>query len=379
MRIILLTGQLGLGGAERQLVELAKALHQHGEQVSVVVFYGQGALDDELSEAGIPLISIEKKGRWDWFGTFRRLRAVVREIQPDVLHSYLTTPNIMAGLLKFFAPNVQVVFGVRNTSVPHEKNQLYRRFVDACETRLAKRANLSVSNSEAGRNDVIARGFPAKRTIVIPNGIDIERFQPDEQRRKRAREALNLQPDQPLIGLIGRLEPQKQHPLFLQAAALVAQRQPQARFLCLGRSTPERLNELKSLTDQLGLSGRLQWLEPRNDIETIMSALDILCLPSSAEGFPNVVAEAMACGVPCVVTNVGDSAKLVGDLGLVVEPGDVQGLASAFETMLASVVDENWPKKAVLLRQRIVQNYTIEKLLFRSLHAYRGLLSSLSK
>lgn len=217
---------------------------------------------------------------------------------------------------------------------------------------------LTISNSEAG-HVLAARNYRCQKHIVVFNGIDVDRFRPDPQGRARVRAEWNIPANQMLIGLVGRLAPEKDHPTFLHAAARLAAGCRDVRFVLVGDGSRPYRERLLQLSGELGLEDSLVWAGTRSDMPAVYSALDVLCLASfTYEGFPNVVAEAMACGVPCVVTNVGDSALIVGELGIVVPRADPQALAAGLGKMLEGL-DAIQPHR---LRQRIVSRFSVETM-----------------
>src|SRR5262249_3041913 len=167
-------------------------------------------------------------------------------------------------------------------------------------------------------------------TIDVPHGLAAERFRPDASARASVRARLGVTEEDLLVGRVGRLDAQKDYPTFLRAAAEIARARSDTCFICVGTGPSGTERRLRDLGDELGLGDRLIWARPRDDMPAIYNALDVMVSSSAyGEGLPNVVAEAMACGVPCVVTDSGDSGWVVGDLGRVVPPSNVEALASA--------------------------------------------------
>jgi glycosyltransferase involved in cell wall biosynthesis len=167
-------------------------------------------------------------------------------------------------------------------------------------------------------------GYHPRRWFFIPNGLELDEWGPEIVDRREIRTTLGLPQTAPVVGMIGRYDPQKDHANFLAAASLVVARHPQARFVLVGRDI-----------DKLPSASWLLLMGERDDVPRLMQALDIFVLSSSyGEGSSNVVAEAMASELPCVVTDVGDSAGMVGDTGLVVPPRDSEALAAAIEALI---------------------------------------------
>jgi glycosyltransferase involved in cell wall biosynthesis len=368
--IVLLTRSLDLAGAERQLVTLAIGFHQRKIDVRVLVFYG-GPLERDLRDAGVPLTILEKRGRWDLFSFFRRLVGELRAAKPAIVHGYLPMPNLIALMLKPLHRG-KVVWGIRATKGGPAKSDWLTSLEGGLEQKLSRFVPLLISNSQAGREDAIAAGFPAKRTIVIPNGVDLDRFRRDEEGRARLRTVWRVPDDAPLIGRAGRIDPQKDFPTFLRAAALVLKRFPEARFVCIGGGPNARVEELKRLGNELGLSHRLIWTGPIQVMASAYSAMDIAVSSSAyGEGVPNVVAEAMACGTPVIATDVGDSAWTVGDDRFIVPIADPRMLAETIIRLLedieAGLIDGG------TLRARIERELSVDRLLDRTEQALFGL------
>jgi glycosyltransferase involved in cell wall biosynthesis len=203
-----------------------------------------------------------------------------------------------------------------------------------------------------------AIGYRADRRSVIPNGFDCERFQPDTGARASVRAELGLDEETPLIGLIARYHPMKDHANFLAAARLVLKQEPTAHFLLAGPCVEVSTKELSTLVSTLGLQGRIHLLGERSDIPRLTAALDIACSSSAwGEGFPNVIGEAMACGVPCVVTDVGDSAWIVGETGFVVSPKSPQELAESLQKAIG--LEEENKLDREMIRQRIIDSFSL--------------------
>lgn len=333
--IVFLIPSLDIGGAQRQLVELAGGMHQADWQVKVLTFYGDGELEADLRERGVPVVELNKRGRWDLVAFSIRLLRTLRTERPDVLHTYLGTANVLGVFAKPLVPRMQVVWGVRASNMDFARYDWLAGLLFRVGCRLARFADLIICNSVSGRDYHVARGYPASRMVVIPNGVDSDRFRPDPIARSELRREWGVVDDQVLIGLVGRLDPMKDHPTFLRAAARFAGRRD-VHFVCIGDGPQPYSGVLRRLGSNLGLDESLTWVGTRLDMPRVYNAFDLAVSSSSGEGFPNVVAEAMATGVPCVVTDVGDSPILVGDGGWVCRPNDATDLARAIDTAISS-------------------------------------------
>ena len=354
MKILLLCRSLDFGGTERQIIVLAKGLHQRGHEVTVMVFYPNGALVKELHESGIPVFDLRKSGRWDVFPFLVRVLRAVWKFKPSVIYGFLSTPNILTAFLKPIFPRARVVWGVRASNVNLDRYGWLPGMVYRIECWLSRFADQIICNSRAGLEYAAAHGFPKERMTVIPNGIDTECFKPDAAARKRIRAEWGVAESEILIGLVARLDPMKDHRSFIRAAAMLIQERTDVRFVCVGDGAEPYKSELQRLASALGLDGRLIWAAARHDMSAICNALDIASSSSNTEGFSNTIAEAMACGVPCVVTDVGDSALIVSDSGSVVPPSMPDALCEGFRLMLRRL----GPDTQDAARAWIVNRYT---------------------
>jgi glycosyltransferase involved in cell wall biosynthesis len=361
--VLFLIPRLGIGGAQRQLVALAAGLKRLGYPVKVAVFYGGWALEAGLTEAEVPIINLGKS-RWGFpLLYYHLIRMLLRE-HPNVLYSYLSLANDWSVLLKPWAPSTRIIWGNRISKLDLAHYDLQGRLTYRLEGRLARFANQIICNSYAGLREAVERGIPRSKLCVIPNGIDVGHFRSVSEYREEFRREWKIKKTEKLIGLIARLDPIKDHPVFLQAAALLAQDRKDVRFICVGSGPKSYETVLQKQAGNLNLGDRLIWTGDRQDMQVVYNGLDLLVLSSYAEGFPNVLGEAMACGVPCVVTDVGDSALVVGDTGQVVPPKDPRALRDGMINMLTKIGKE----KAALSkrsRDRIVNEFSVEKMVNR--------------
>jgi glycosyltransferase involved in cell wall biosynthesis len=362
VKLVFLIRNLAIGGAERQLVALATNLDRNKFDVTVVTLYGGGELLEDLTRAGVRAVSLNKKGRWDLSSVSLHLVRVLRKLKPDILHSYLTGQNLLAVMAKAALPETRIVWGVRSSNLDNPQRDWLSRLSCQVEIWLSRFPDLIISNSVAARNYHSARGFARARMIVIHNGIDTTRFTPDRKAGLRYRASWRVPGNSFVIGLAGRLDRMKDHETFLRAAAIFASSRSDAKFVCIGGGPGNYLKELRHLAAQLGLTDRLIWVGSLTAMTPAYNALDICCSSSAfGEGLSNAIAEAMACGVPCVVTDVGDSALVVGDTGVVVPPRNPEQLASA----LAALADRTKQDPALgnAARERIESRLSMSALI----------------
>ena len=336
VRLAILARSLEIGGAERQMVELVKKIDLARFDVKVCLFYARGELlSDVVAIDAVEIADLKKRSRWDVFLFFGRLIKTLWGFKADVILSYLDVPNIVAVLVGKLI-GARVVVSVRATNMDFSRYDWVEGAVYRLSAGLARFADRVIVNSCFGLDYHHRNGFPRAKMVVIPNGIDTARFAPNMVLRQVQRTNWTVEEDQVLIGIVGRLDPMKDHPTFLQMAEILVKKHPRVRFVCVGDGPESYRRELLLLARKLVSS-------------------------SLTESFSNVIGEAMACGVPCVVTDVGDSARIVGDVGVVVPAQSPSPLASAVINllMMSSEKRREWGSKA---RRRIVSEYSLERM-----------------
>jgi glycosyltransferase involved in cell wall biosynthesis len=373
VRVLFLIRSLDRGGAERQLVALVRGLDKKRFAVTVVSFYSGGSLRAELTGLeGVELRSLEKLGRWDVTAFFPRLWRVVREVRPDVVHGYMGVANELA-LLAGKPVGARVVWGLRASNFRPVRDIWMDRTLLRLGSKLSRFADLIIVNSMAGREYYEGRGYEGARMTVIRNGIDTEHFCPDVESGRRARDSWGIGAKEQLVGLVGRLDAIKDHPTFLRAAALCREHGHRVLFVCVGGGPPGYLVRMQALAAELGISDVIRWAGERSDMPGVYNALDVSVSSSTSEGFPNIVGEAMACGVPCVVTDVGDSAVIVGNPDQVVPPRNSAALAQALMRIL-SMPPRHRAVLSRLARDTVVARYNHRELVYQTERAIASLL-----
>jgi glycosyltransferase involved in cell wall biosynthesis len=358
MKILFLIRTLNFGGAQRQLVTLVNRLVRDGHDVSLIVYYAGGALESLLDNR-IGYYNLGKRGRWDLVSSYLRLLKIVAEKNPEILYSFLDTSNIISATLNIPFPRLKVVWGIRQSVMELEHYDWTRRWVSRLERWLSFAPDRIIFNSRSGKTSAIQCGYPDAKSRVIPNGIDTERFFPHLPDRIKIRSELNIPEQACLVGIVGRLDPMKDHVTFIKAASELAKMNSSVYFICVGSGNPDYKEELQALSLSMGLEKRLAWLGGRSDMQPLYNALDVLVSSSAfGEGFSNVIAEAMSCGIPCVVTDVGDARLIVGAFGAVIPPRNPQILSDTLREMV-----ENLPSvQHHLIRQHIVDNFGVEAM-----------------
>jgi glycosyltransferase involved in cell wall biosynthesis len=356
LKILFLSRQLNIGGAERQLVTLANELAARGHEIVIASYYPGGALSEMIDPRRIKVISYEKKSRWDLFTLLFKTLKIVRDEQPTVLHGWMHTQNVVATVAKVLNPKVTMVWAVRASNL-EEHLDWAEKLTIWLQARLSSFATRITVNSMAGLEYAAKGGLPREKMMFVPNGIDTNTFYPNDEERRRVRAQWNLGDDVKIVGNISRFDPIKNHKMFLKAAAGVAAGRPDVRFVCVGHGKESYLQELKQLARTLGLDGKVHWIQAQSEVRAVYNAIDVFCSSSVSEGFPNVIGEAMACGRHCVVTDVGDSALVVGDTGIVVPSDNAQAMSAGLLDRINASETMN-----LRARQRILENFTVAHL-----------------
>ena len=383
MRILFFIDTLGLGGVIRQLSLLAGGLQKKGHQVSVLALYpvdrDWGSMW-EASQVRIRTLYDKRPGNVlpEVAGLIRavlELRRVIKKERIQVLYAFQGhTASFISWLAVCSVPGTKIVWGVQGSTPERRPGGYPRKASPALYVNkwVSPFVPLMIPNSFKGLASRRRLGYRCKSEIVINNGIDTDKFRPDPAAREIVRREWGIPGDSPLIGIAARLSPVKGHADFLKAASLLLRERGDARFVCIGDGDERYGNELKLLGRDFGLGDLILWAGVREDMPSVLNALDVLCSSSHSEGFPNVIGEAMACGVPCVVTDAGDSALIVADLGTVVPPGDPAALAQGLGGMLDML-----PKvRRDDLRRRIEENFTLEKMIGGTEKALEEMLNS---
>jgi glycosyltransferase involved in cell wall biosynthesis len=292
-----------------------------------------GTLSPQLRADGIEVIALGMKSFLDAPRALWRLAGLIRRRRPDIVQTWMYHADLIGGIAARCAGIKAVIWGVRTTEIDSDSR------VTAIVRQVCARISRFVPHTivcaaEASRKAHVAIGYDAARMMVLPNGFDTARLVATDEQRMALREACGFGDDDIVIGSLGRFHTVKDQKNFVEAAGVLAACHAQARFLMVGRGVDWENPELCGWIAQTGCQDRFVLLGERRDVPLCLSAMDIFCLSSRTEGFPNVVGEAMCMGVPCVVTDVGDAAFLVADTGVVVPREDAAALAGGLERLV---------------------------------------------
>jgi len=324
---------LKTGGAENYLATLIERSDKRRFTHHVVSLIGEGELANRLRTAGATVLTLGMSRAIPDPRALWRLRRIIRQTSPDLIQSWLYHADLLTTVARFFTGAPPLIWTIRCADMLHGRRSgaLYR--VMRALAPLSNKPSAIVANSTAGRDFHTEFGYHPRRFEVIGNGVDTDLFRPSKEASIRLREELGASPETLLVGMIARFDPIKNHTLFLEAMGRLPKTIP-FHIVLVGAGLDESNHEIVETAKSKGLYDRLSLLGRRDDMAAVTAGLDLLVSASQSEGYPNTLAEGMACAVPCVATDVGESRAIVGNADQIVPPGDREALAAAIERVL---------------------------------------------
>jgi glycosyltransferase involved in cell wall biosynthesis len=343
--------------------------------VLVVSLTTVGAIGEEMRRSGMDIVDLGVRSLLHAPAAVFRLWRLTRQFRPDVVQTWMPHSDLLGGIAARLAGIKTIIWGVRRTD--YSLTPPATRLVRWVGARLSHAIPCAiVCAAESARRAQVAAGYDAGRMVVIPNGFDVDLLKPDAAARAHMHREFRIAPNALVVGSVGRYDPAKDHANFIAAAARAAVVHKDLFFLMVGRDVDEDNQELMSLIGATGMRHRFLLLGERADVGDCMNAMDIFVLSSRTEAFPNVVGEAMAVGLPCVVTDVGDAATIVGDAGVVTRPADSQALADAI-VQLASLPPAERIALGQRARARISTEYSLQASASRFAALYERVVTDL--
>jgi len=371
IKVVHVIGGLTPGGAELVLARLLERMDLDKFPSTVISLTDSAGLGSRIEAAGIEVISIGLKANLSFPGSLFKLYRTLRKLRPDVVQAWMYHSNFLVSLLKPFLPRFFLIWNIRHTTFDPSEDKPFTIWIGKNARYLASQADRILCCSNASKTVHIELGYPEEKMVVIPNGYDVERYSPDEKKRKEFRTCWNIRENSILIGAAGRFHPQKDYRTFLNAASVLSRRFPRAVFILCGRGMDQTNEQLVKWIDEYVVGEQVRLLGEQQDMAAFYNGLDIFTLSAShGEAFPNVVSEAMSCGVPCVVTDVGDAALIVGKTGVVVPPDDPDALAAGWMKLVNLSEAEN-DELSSSARGRIVAHFSLETMVKAYENLYR--------
>ena len=374
IKVVHLITDLNIGGAEKSLYRLLASMDRQQFDSQVVSMVPAGSVGEQIRSLGIRVRSLSLQPGRPTISGLRLLTSWLRIEKPDILQTWLYHADLLGVIAGRLAGIPNVVWNIRNTNIDFSQYRRLSGYVVRTCSWVSGWPRVVISNSQAGRDFHVRLGYHARRWAVIPNGIDTQAFRPDSDSAGILRRELGLPMDTLLIGHFGRYDPMKNQEGFLIAAGELVRSGSEAHFVMVGEEVSGDNAILREVVNQQALNGRVHMLGRRHDMPRLASALNLLSSSSLGEGFPNVVAEAMACGVPCVVTDVGDSALVVGDTGWTVPPNDPSALVKAWNDFLGLPESER-KSMGVKARQRICEHFSLDGMTAAYSRLYRDIIA----
>ncbi len=362
MNICFLITGLGMGGAERQVVDLADELVSHGHDVIIIVLTGKAIVQPVLKKVRVELLGMHKTPT-GFISAYIRTRQLISDFSPDVVHSHMVHANLLARLLRLTVRIPRLICTAHNTNEGGKLRMLAYRLTD-------RLADMSTNVSqEAVDTFVKQHAVPADKMFAMHNGIDCERFQFDALARERVRMELDLSEHIHMLLAVGRFTEAKDYPNLLTAFAVLCDKRPNCVLCIVGIGIGQHL--LETQAKELCIDKKVHFLGLRRDIPALMSAADVFVLSSAWEGLPLVVGEAMACERMVVSTDAGGIREWLGNGGLVVPIRNSVALSAALIQSLEMTIKEK-ELQGCAARERVMQHYSLTAVVTRWLEIYQG-------
>lgn len=357
--ILIVIRSLNMGGAERQAVLAARELKNLGHKVDILTLKPGNEFANELDTANIRVLAPHATDTTSFFGSITRLNKTIRQEASDVLLAYMPLANILVSVSALFHQKKDItrLLGVRASNLStagYGFKYEVSCFVEAVCSRLADGV---ICNSHAGKTEIQRRRWANIPQHVIPNGMDTRHYALDSQAKRKLTESLGIPENSFMVAVPARYDPVKNHEVLIKAAGLITKQLPELQIICLGPDVDDRRNMLRKLASQQKQCP-IKFLGSIKDPRPYLQGADVVCLPSLSEGFSNALAESMACGTPCIATEVGDAKFILGNTGVLVPSNDAQALADA----LLESSNFDFSSLATKCRQHIEENYSVTAL-----------------
>lgn len=363
LQVVHLITDLERGGAETFLCRLVTWPQHSRVSHSIISLRAGGPLFHEARRAGVAVDTLNLGGICAAPQAVLRLVRTLRQRKADVLMTWLYHSDLVGTLAVALVPRVKLIWNIRCAEMNLSKYSRITRALPRVLARLSRRPAVVLANSQAGRVVHANYGYRPRRWQILGNGFDTGVFRPDRERRKVVRSMLGINDATPLVGLFARFDPMKDHATFLSAAATLLNRNSSPIFLLVGRGT--NMPPLNALVRKhAALRERIVALGERDDVPALMPACDLIVCSSLSEAFPNVIGEAMASGVPCVSTDVGEARLLIGDTGRLVPKADPVALAQAIGELL-NLAPDSRAHLGAAARQRIEKIFAFDAVVAR--------------
>lgn len=364
-KIVHVIMSLNIGGAELMLKRLVVHSHQKENfQHIVITLTDLGVMGPELQNRGITVHSLGMKSLPTVPLIFLKLQRLLKEIQPDVVQTWMYHSDLIGGLAAKSLGVKKIIWGIRTTDVSQGASKLTIHLSKLCAKLSYYIPNTIVCAAHVSKDYHVAIGYDESKMVVIPNGFDLEALTATDEDGLEVRQQNNLSVDDIVIGSVGRFNPVKNQKLFVDVAGLLIEKQPNLKFLMVGKDITTENKELMSWLNSYKIADSFRLLGQRDDISKCLKSMDVFCLHSKTEGFPNVLCEAMYAGLPCISNDVGDSKYILKDLGFSVEKDNPHELSEGIYHIITTLLKEKNELFALKKESKahIVNNFSINKV-----------------
>ena len=377
MKILHIISGLPIGGAEMMLFKLLSVIDRDIFEPVVISLTDYGSLGNNIKKLNIPVYKMEMNAGFPNPFKHWHFIKLIRKINPELIQGWMYHGNLAALLAKWVLPNyVSLLWNIRHTPDDLKKEKRTTARVIRLGARLSAKPDQIIYNSNVSEQKHELLGYDNKNKSIIPNGFNCEQFKPFDNAKSKLRHSLGLKEDILLIGLVARYHIMKDHVTFLHSAGKLNKIYPEIHFVLVGQGVDKNNHLLIKLIEDLKITENVHLLGKRIDVDEITAGLDIACSSSSwGEGFSNAIGEAMACGVPCVVTDVGDSAWIIGDTGIVIKPRDEKALTKAWVALI-ELGSEGRARLGRSARQRVIEHFSIDIVVKQYEDLYRDILNT---
>lgn len=363
-KIVHIIMSLNIGGAELMLKRLVLHSHQKEKFEHIVITLTDlGVMGPELQNRGIRVYSLGMKSLPTLPLIFLKLQRLLKEIQPDVVQTWMYHSDLLGGFAAKSLGIENIIWGIRNTELNTKENFSRKAMVKLCaKLSYTIPSQIACVANTAMKTHIKQGGYDASKMLVIPNGFDLNKFKPNEIRRLELRDKLNIKSDELVIGNIGRFDPVKNHKNFIKACILLLQKGYKFKVLLAGRDVDLNNPEISKLFKNNKLSKYFLFLGEIDNTPSFYNAIDVFCLCSYTEGFPNVLGEAMATEKVCLATDAGDAWVVLSNSGFRIDSTSFADIAIALETNVLNKALSNLNDIGNAARLSIVNSYSINKI-----------------
>lgn len=379
MKIVFIVSGLSIGGAEGVLFNIIKRLRQNETSIHVISLTKLGEVGSKIRAMEIPISVLNINTKLLPILGILKLIYLLKIIKPDIVQTWMYHADLIGGTTAKFFSNSPIFWGVRSADFLNAETKWSTKLcLRLCVLLSSVVPNTVIFNSQKGASFHSDLGYNNKKTVVIRNGIDLKKFKPLVRAREGIRSELNIPQRSPIVGMVGRFDPLKNHSGFINAAAMVVKEVPNAHFVMAGSKVDSSNFVLLELIKKNKLENNVHLLGTRKDMPFIMSSLDVCCLSSSSEGCPNVLIEAIASGTPCISTDVGDVRFIINDHKWIVPIGDMAQLKEKIVLYLSlpEKIREQMSRNA---RKHALRNFDVEAMVNNYVNIYLGASSQIAQ